>query len=90
MHVNKVNVVLELSYTAVKLWFHYSEQNVPPNSLADILNGLKKNLNAESQVQFLVRRECVLEDTLRTVMRPNFCVSDLAVVSYTMIYTTFT
>lgn len=33
-------------------------------------------------MRFLVRRECVLEDTLRTVQWPNFCVYDRIVVSF--------
>ena len=33
-------------------------------------------------MRFLVRREYVLEDTLRTVKWPNFCVYDRIVVSF--------
>ena len=40
---------------------------------AEILEGLSEHIT-ESQVRFLVRRECVLEDTPHTW--PNFCVYD--------------
>ena len=44
------------------------------------LDKLRKFVN-DSQVQFLVGRECVLEDALCTVQWPNFSVYDRVMVS---------
>ena len=53
-------------------------------SLSEILEGLSEQVR-ESHMRFLVRRECVLEDTLRTVQWPNFCVYDRVVVSLSIV-----
>ena len=37
-------------------------------------------------MRFVVRRECVLDDTLRTAQWPNFCVYDRVVVSSSVGY----
>ena len=37
-------------------------------------------------MRFVVRRECVLDDTLRTAQWPNFCVYDRVVVSLSVGY----
>ena len=57
------------------------DEQPPCTSLSEVLEGLSEHVT-DSHVRFLVRRECVLEDTLRTVQWPNFCVYDRIVVSY--------
>ena len=57
----------------------------PCTSLSEVLEGLSEHVR-ESQVRFLVRRECVLEDTLRTVQWPNFCVYDHVMVSFSLVF----
>ena len=61
------------------------DEQPPCTSLSEVLEGLSEHVR-DSHVQFLVRRECVLEDTLRTVQWPNFCVYDRIVVSLSFLY----
>ena len=49
--------------------------------LSEIIEGLSEHIR-ESQVRFLVRRECVLEDTLCTVQWRNFSEYNRVVVSF--------
>ena len=57
-----------------------SSQEVPVTALSDILGELGKTCVNDSQMEFLVRREYVLDDVLRTIQWPTFSVHSRVMV----------
>ena len=53
----------------------------PPSTIVGVLEKVGKSISTSS-VQFVVRRESVLDDAIRTVQRPNFSVLNRVVVRF--------